>query len=98
MDLQARVEGAGGTLHQPAPRQEARSATRAPGGKQAAAPGRVDIRPGTVVEKSRVGDREGDKGAPHQGIVLSLVDQASRFTLLALRVAVQRYAQVSCGF
>ena len=61
----------------------ARSATRAPGGRRAA--GRVDIRPGIVEEKSRVGDWEGDTvvGARHRGAVLSLVDRA--FTLLALR-------------
>ena len=51
-------------------------------------PGRVDIseRPGIVEEKSRIGDWEGDTivGARHQGAVLSLVDRASRFTLLAL--------------
>ena len=64
----------------------ARSATRAPGGRRAAAPGRVDIaeRPGIVEEKSRVGDWEGDTGARHRGAVLSLVDRASKFTLLAL--------------
>ena len=60
----------------------ARSATRAPGGRRVAAPGRVDIRPGE--EKSRVGDWEGDTGTRHRGAVLSLVDRASRFTLLAL--------------
>ena len=64
----------------------ARSATRAPGGRRAAAPGRMDIaeRPGE--EKSRVGDWEGDMivGARHRGAVLSLVDRASKFTLLAL--------------
>ena len=42
----------------------------------------MDIRPGE--EKSRVGDWEGDTGARHRGAVLSLVDRASRFTLLAL--------------
>ena len=62
----------------------ARSATRAPGGRRAAASGRVDIaeRPGE--EKSRVGDWEGDTGARHRGAVPSLVDRASKFTLLAL--------------
>ena len=44
----------------------------------------MDIRPGIVEEKSRVGDWEGDTGARHRGAVLSLVDRASRFTLLAL--------------
>ena len=66
----------------------ARSAIRASGGKRVAVPGRVDIaeRPGIVEEKSRVGDWEGDMivGARHRGAVLSLVDHASRFTLLAL--------------
>ena len=64
----------------------ARSATRVPGGRRAAAPGRVDIaeRPEIVEEKSQVGDWEGDTGARHRGTVLSLVDRASRFTLLAL--------------
>ena len=60
----------------------ARSATRTPGGRRVAAPGRVDIRPGE--EKSRVGDWEGDTGARHRGAVPSLVDRASKFTLLAL--------------
>ena len=56
-----------------------------PGGRRAAAPGRVDIAERLGEEKSRVGDWEGDTGARHRGAVLSLVDRASRFTLLALR-------------
>ena len=56
-------KGASGTLHQPAPRQEA----HLPEDRQAAAPGRVDMRPGIFEEKSRVGGREGDTGVRHRG-------------------------------
>ena len=49
-------------------------------------PGRVDIseRPGIVEAKERVGDREADTiiGKGHGGALVSLVDRASKFTLL----------------
>ena len=49
-------------------------------------PGRVDIeeRPAVVEEKSRIGDWEADTiiGAGHQGALVSLVDRASKYTLL----------------
>ena len=63
-----------------ATRQEAELARRG------CIPGRVDMRPEVVEEKSRVGDWEGDTivGSRHRGAVLSLVDRASKFTLLAL--------------
>ena len=76
----ARGREADGTLHGRHSGKKRNSRAR---GRRAAAPGRVDIRPGE--EKSRVGDRERDTGARHRGAVLSLVDRASRFTLLALR-------------
>ena len=56
-------KGASGTLDQPAPRQEA----HLPEDRRAAAPGRVDMRPGIFEEKSRVGGREGDTGVRHRG-------------------------------
>jgi len=50
-------------------------------------PNRVDIqeRPKIVESKSRMGDWEGDTiiGAGQQGVILSLVDRKSKFTLLA---------------
>ena len=50
-------------------------------------PNRVDIqkRPKIVEKKSRLGDWEGDTiiGAKQQGVILSLVDRKSKFTLLA---------------
>lgn len=50
-------------------------------------PNRVDIkqRPKIVESKSRLGDFEGDTiiGAKQQGVILSLVDRKSKFTLLA---------------
>jgi transposase, IS30 family len=50
-------------------------------------PNRVDIekRPKIVENKSRLGDWEGDTiiGAKQQGVILSLVDRKSKFTLLA---------------
>jgi IS30 family transposase len=50
-------------------------------------PNRVDIqeRPKLVENKSRIGDWEGDTiiGAKQQGVILSLVDRKSKFTLLA---------------
>ncbi len=50
-------------------------------------PNRVDIteRPKIVEEKSRLGDWEGDTiiGAKQQGVIMSLVDRKSKFTLLA---------------
>ncbi len=50
-------------------------------------PNRVDIqqRPKIVESKSRIGDWEGDTiiGAKQQGVILSLVDRKSKFTLLA---------------
>ena len=50
-------------------------------------PNRIDIkeRPAIVEEKSRLGDWEGDLiiGAKHQGAILSIVDRASKYTLLA---------------
>jgi len=50
-------------------------------------PNRVDIqqRPKIVDSKSRIGDWEGDTiiGAKQQGVILSLVDRKSKFTLLA---------------
>jgi IS30 family transposase len=50
-------------------------------------PNRVDIqhRPKIVERKSRIGDWEGDTiiGAKQQGVILSLVDRKSKFTLLA---------------
>ncbi len=49
-------------------------------------PGRVDIpeRPAVVEGRERVGDREADTivGAGHSGAVVSLVDRASKYTLL----------------
>ena len=49
-------------------------------------PNRVDIsqRPSVVEEKSRIGDWEGDLiiGANHQGALLTLVDRASKFTII----------------
>ncbi len=49
-------------------------------------PGRRDIpeRPETVGEKARIGDWEADTviGGAHRGAVVSLVDRASKFTLL----------------
>ncbi len=49
-------------------------------------PGRVDIpgRPALVEAKARVGDREADTivGAGHSGAVVSLVDRATKYTLL----------------
>lgn len=49
-------------------------------------PNRVDIqqRPQIVEAKGRLGDWEGDTiiGAQHQGVILSLVDRKSKFTLL----------------
>ena len=49
-------------------------------------PGRIDIseRPKIVELKSRIGDWEGDTiiGAKNQGVVLSMVDRCSKFTLL----------------
>lgn len=51
-------------------------------------PNRVDIakRPKIVDKKSRLGDWEGDTiiGAQHKGVLLSLVDRKSKFTLLAI--------------
>ena len=50
-------------------------------------PNRVDIqsRPNIVEKKTRSGDWEGDTiiGAKQQGVILSLVDRKSKFTLLA---------------
>ncbi|MDB6096016.1 MAG: transposase [Francisellaceae bacterium] len=50
-------------------------------------PNRVDIkeRPAIVETKTRIGDWEGDTiiGANHQGVILSYVDRASKFTILA---------------
>lgn len=50
-------------------------------------PNRVDIqqRPKVVESKSRIGDWEGDTiiGSKQQGVILSLVDRKSKFTLLA---------------
>lgn len=50
-------------------------------------PNRVDIqqRPKIVEDKCRLGDWEGDTiiGAQQQGVILSLVDRKSKFTLLA---------------
>lgn len=50
-------------------------------------PNRVDIkaRPKVVEAKNRLGDWEGDTiiGAQQQGVILSLVDRKSKFTLLA---------------
>lgn len=50
-------------------------------------PNRVDIqqRPKIVEQKCRLGDWEGDTimGAKQQGVILSLVDRKSKFTLLA---------------
>tara|TARA_B100001964_G_C14124395_1_gene549845 strand:- start:55 stop:1065 length:1011 start_codon:yes stop_codon:yes gene_type:complete len=50
-------------------------------------PNRVDIaqRPKIIEKKSRLGDWEGDTiiGAKQQGVILSLVDRKSKFTLLA---------------
>lgn len=49
-------------------------------------PCRIDIdeRPAIVTERSRIGDWEADTivGAGHQGAILSLVERASRYTLL----------------
>ena len=49
-------------------------------------PGRVDIseRPDIVEQKQRIGDWEGDTivGAGHKGAIVSLVDRASKYTLL----------------
>lgn len=44
----------------------------------------ITTRPPIVEEKSRVGDFEGDTiiGASHQGVLLTLVDRASRYTLI----------------
>jgi transposase, IS30 family len=50
-------------------------------------PNRIDIsqRPKIIEKKSRLGDWEGDTiiGAKQQGVILSLVDRKSKFTLLA---------------
>lgn len=50
-------------------------------------PNRIDIqeRPKIVENKSRIGDWEGDTiiGAKQQGVILSLVDRKTKFTLLA---------------
>ena len=80
---------AGGTLHRHLRHCGKKPNSRARGqAGRGCIPGRMDIaeRPGIVEEKSRVGDWEGDTvvGAGHRGAVLSLVDRASRFTLLAL--------------
>ena len=78
---------AGGTLFRHLRRRGKKRNSRAPG-QAGRGCGRVDIaeRPEIVEEKSRVGDWEGDTivGARHRGAVLSLVDRASKFTLLAL--------------
>ena len=80
---------AGGTLFRHLRRRGKKRNSRAQGqAGRGCIPGRVDIaeRPEVVEEKSRIGDWEGDTivGSRHRGAVLSLVDRASKFTLLAL--------------
>ena len=89
VDIPSRVGGQ-------AQRREALQASAAPGKKRNSRgsgysgrghiPGRVDIteRPQIVEDKRRVGDWEADTivGAGHRGALVSVVDRASKFTVL----------------
>ena len=64
--------------HRRCPRQEGRGRGRIPDQR------RIDTRPAIVEKRERIGDWEGDlmSGAPDTGHLATMVDRASRFTLL----------------
>ena len=77
----------GGTLYRNLRRRGKKANRRGrDGAGRGVIPGRVGIeeRPAVVEEKSRIGDWEADTiiGAGHQGALVSLVDRASKYTLL----------------
>ena len=77
----------GGTLYRNLRRRGKKANRRGrDGAGRGVIPGRVGIeeRPALVEEKSRIGDWEADTiiGAGHQGALVSLVDRASKYTLL----------------